>query len=194
MMSEALGAAEQYRGRRRIGCAPAHPTATGLALGTSFFSDQERTMDCDTRILRRTLLFGGVVVATLPVVARARSAAVLAALAAPAATPAHVAPRAELAYEALVTLTAEIPHGRTPFGERIRVPITGGWFRGAAIAGQILPGGADWQPLRADGYFALDADYFMAADDGTPIDVRNRGLWHSPNNDWPADYAVTTPE
>lgn len=42
--------------------------------------------------------------------------------------------------------------------------------------------GADWQLLRADGYFVLDADYFMAADDGTQIHVRNRGLWHSAND------------
>jgi hypothetical protein len=61
---------------------------------------------------------------------------------------------------------------RTPYGERIRVPITGGWLRGPAIAGWILPGGTDWQLLRADGYFALDANYFMTADDGTPIHVR----------------------
>ena len=145
-------------------------------------------MDPQANSLRRALLFGGAVAAMLPVAERTRAANP------PAAAPAHAAPRAELAYEALVTLTAEIPHGRTPYGERIRVPITGGWFRGPAIAGRILPGGTDWQLLRADGYFALDADYFMTADDGTPIHVRNRGLWHSPNNDWPADYAVTTPE
>jgi hypothetical protein len=138
--------------------------------------------------VRRALLLGAPAAAMLSTSARAGSSH-------PATAPAvDAAPRAEFAYEALVTLHADIAHGRSPYGERTRAPITGGWFRGPAIAGRIVPGGADWQLLRADGYLVLDADYFMAADDGTQIHVRNKGLWHSPNNDWPADYALTTPE
>lgn len=116
------------------------------------------------------------------------------ALAAPSPRPASHTPSMELAYEALVTLSPDVVHGKTPLGERTRAPITGGWFRGPRISGRIVPGGADWQLLRADGYLIIDASYFMQEDDGAQIQVRNRGLWHSPTNDWPADYALTTPE
>jgi hypothetical protein len=69
-------------------------------------------MDRQANSLRRALLFGGAVAATLPVAERARAAS------APAAAPAPAAPRAEFAYEALVALAAEIPHGRTPYAVR----------------------------------------------------------------------------
>lgn len=105
-----------------------------------------------------------------------------------------VAPSLEFAYEALVTLSPDVVHGRTPYGERTRAPITGGRFRGPRLGGTIIAGGADWQLVRADGYLVVDATYFMREDDGTQIQVRNRGLWHSTTNDWPADYALTTPE
>ena len=45
--------------------------------------------------------------------------------------------------EAMVTL------GRTPYGERRFVGITGGTVKGAKLNGRILPGGADWQIVRA---------------------------------------------
>lgn len=99
-----------------------------------------------------------------------------------------------LAYRATVKLAEDVPHGKTPFGERTRAPIIGGKFSGPDIRGTVIPGGADWQLLRADGYLVLEADYFMQADDGTQIRVHNKGLWHSPTGDWPADYAITTPE
>ncbi len=104
------------------------------------------------------------------------------------------APRLEFAYEATVLLAPDVMHGRTPLGTRTRAPITGGTFAGPRLKGTIVPGGADWQLLRADGYLVLEADYFMTASDGTPIRVHNKGLWHSPTGDWPADYALTTPE
>jgi len=124
-------------------------------------------------------------------------AGLLPAAAATAATTTAVpsgVPTLHLAYEAVVTLSADVVHGRTPYGERTRAPITGGWFRGPRIAGKIVPGGADWQLVRTDGYLMVDAGYFMEEEDGTQIHVRNRGLWHSPTNDWPADYALSTPE
>ncbi|MAW82798.1 MAG: hypothetical protein CMI63_21415 [Parvularcula sp.] len=103
------------------------------------------------------------------------------------------APKAVLAYDAIAFLEKEIPHGKTPYGERYRVPIVGGRAEGPDIKARILPGGVDWQLMRADGYLVIEADYFMETDDGAPIHVVNRGLWHSATNDWPADYAVTTP-
>jgi hypothetical protein len=103
-------------------------------------------------------------------------------------------PSLTFVYEALVLLAPDVPHGRTPHGERIRAPIIGGEFRGESFSGKIVPGGADWQLLRSDGWYELDAAYFMETHDGAQIQVRNRGLWHSPTGDWPADYAFTTPE
>jgi hypothetical protein len=108
--------------------------------------------------------------------------------------PTAQVPRLAFAYEATILLAPDVEHGRTPYGGRTRAPIVGGQFAGPGFEGRVLPGGADWQLLRADGYFVLDAEYFMEATDGTQIRVRNKGLWHSTTNDWPADYAFTTPE
>ncbi len=104
------------------------------------------------------------------------------------------APRPEWIYDATVELEKDIVLGKTIRGDRIRVPITGGTFSGAEIGGRILPGGFDWQLLRRDGYFELSAEYFMETNDGVQIHVLNRGLWYSPTGDWPATYAVTTPQ
>jgi hypothetical protein len=106
----------------------------------------------------------------------------------------RVAPALNFVYRAVVLLAPDVKHGRTPYGERTRAPIIGGRFAGPSIEGRVIPRGADWQLLRADGYYQLDAEYFMEASDGTQIHVRNKGLWHSPTGDWPADYAFTTPE
>ncbi|MEP7348422.1 MAG: DUF3237 family protein [Sphingorhabdus sp.] len=104
------------------------------------------------------------------------------------------APQPEWIYDAIVELEKDVPFGKTIRGDRYRVPITGGTFTGAEISGRILPGGFDWQLLRPDAYFELSADYFMETHDGVQIHVLNRGLWYSPNGDWPATYAVTTPQ
>nr|WP_315465179.1 DUF3237 domain-containing protein [uncultured Rhodoferax sp.] len=97
------------------------------------------------------------------------------------------------AYEALVTLQPEEDLGISCQGQRLRVPITGGHFHGPGLAGRILPGGADWQLLRSDGRLQIEAIYDMQTDDGAFIHVRNKGLWYSPNGQWPAEYAVTHP-
>ena len=44
----------------------------------------------------------------------------------------------------------------------------------------MLPGGADWQVIRADGVADLDARYTLETADGALIYVRNRGLRHGP--------------
>ena len=104
------------------------------------------------------------------------------------------APQPEWIYDATIDLEKDIALGKTIRGDRYRVPITGGTFAGTELSGRILPGGFDWQLLRKDGYFELSADYFMETDGGVQIHVLNRGLWYSPTGDWPATYAVTTPQ
>lgn len=75
-----------------------------------------------------------------------------------------------------VSLTPGELIGKTPLGERHRVPITGGYFAGPGLSGQIVPGGADWQLVRADGSLVIDADYIIRTDDGVMIHVHNVGI------------------
>ncbi|MEC3948295.1 DUF3237 family protein [Sphingobium sp. HWE2-09] len=85
-------------------------------------------------------------------------------------------PRAEFVYEAIVTLGPAEEIGMTPHGKRVRIPITGGTFKGPRISGTIFPEGMDWQLVRADGFTELEAAYLMREADGTVIHIRNRGL------------------
>jgi hypothetical protein len=65
-------------------------------------------------------------------------------------------------------------------GERRIIPIIGGRFEGLRMRGEILPGGADWQTVAADGTAILEARYTMRTDDNALIYVRNTGLRHGP--------------
>ncbi len=103
-------------------------------------------------------------------------------------------PQPEWIYDATVELEREVAHGATIRGGRFRVAIIGGTFAGPGFTGRVVPGGYDWQLLRRDGFLELSADYFMETDDGVQIHVLNRGLWYSPTGDWPATYAVSTPQ
>jgi hypothetical protein len=85
-------------------------------------------------------------------------------------------PGIEFAYEALVTLDPATFVGPTPLGRRNRIPITGGTFEGPRIGGEIVPGGMDWQLIRADGFMVIEADYMMRASDGALIHVYNKGV------------------
>ena len=69
--------------------------------------------------------------------------------------------------------------GATPMGERRLVPILGGQFHGR-LTGKVLPGGADWQILRSDGFADIDARYQLETAEGHRIEVRSRGLRHGP--------------
>jgi hypothetical protein len=70
--------------------------------------------------------------------------------------------------------------GVTQNGHRRVIPIKGGRVEGARLKGRILPGGADWQILRADGAAELDARYTIETDRGALIYVANRGVRHGP--------------
>jgi hypothetical protein len=48
--------------------------------------------------------------------------------------------------------------------------------KGPRLAGEIVPGGADWQYLRSDGVAELVARYSIRTGDGIEIAVTNRGL------------------
>lgn len=85
------------------------------------------------------------------------------------------APRLEFAFEALVTLGPGMAPGKTPYGGRNIIPIIGGSFEGPDINGTIIPGGWDWQLVRADGCIDVKADYMLKTDDGVIINVVNTG-------------------
>lgn len=70
----------------------------------------------------------------------------------------------------------------TPQGRRRIIGITGGRFSGARLCGRVLPGGADWQLIRADGVADLDARYTLETNDGALIYVRNHGYRHGPRD------------
>jgi hypothetical protein len=79
-----------------------------------------------------------------------------------------------------VTLEPARELGETPLGRRRIIGIAGGAFSGPRLAGKILPGGADWQVIRADGVAYLDARYTLETDDGALIYVNNKGYRHGP--------------
>jgi hypothetical protein len=70
--------------------------------------------------------------------------------------------------------------GATPYGERRIVQILGGRVEGPKVTGRILPGGADWQIIRADGAADLTARYVIESDAGARIYVRSDGMRHGP--------------
>jgi hypothetical protein len=66
--------------------------------------------------------------------------------------------------------------GPVPGGRRRVVPIAGGRVEGPHLQGAILPGGADWQVIAADGTVVVEARYTLRADDGGLILVHSRGV------------------
>ena len=90
------------------------------------------------------------------------------------------APALEFIFAARVTVGAPQELGDVGKGGRRIIPITGGDFSGPGLAGEVLPGGADWQVLRSDGAAELEARYTLRTEDGALIYVRNHALRHGP--------------
>jgi hypothetical protein len=91
-----------------------------------------------------------------------------------------VTPTLERLFRAVVEIAAPLSVGLTPRGERRIIPITGGRFAGDKLAGDVLPGGADWQLVRPDGTALLEARYTLRTQDGALVYVRNRGVRSGP--------------
>lgn len=85
-------------------------------------------------------------------------------------------------FKAEITLAPPQELGDTPQGRRRIIGITGGRFSGERLSGRVLPGGADWQVIRADGVADLDARYTLETDDGALIYVHNKGYRHGPED------------
>jgi hypothetical protein len=65
-------------------------------------------------------------------------------------------------------------------GKRRIIPIAGGEVLGPRIRGTVLPAGADYQLMRADGVTELQARYAIETEDKQLIYVENSGLRHGP--------------
>ena len=91
-------------------------------------------------------------------------------------------PKPELEFLFEVTATLDPPQelGKTKYGIRRIINITGGTVVGPKIKGEVLRGGADWQTVREDGTADLTAKYSLKTDDGVIIFVENTGIRTAP--------------
>lgn len=74
-----------------------------------------------------------------------------------------------------VEVAPPVDLGPTGAGRRRYVPIIGGRVSGE-VAGEILPGGADWQTAHDDGNLQIDAHYAFRTDAGDVVEVRSTGV------------------
>jgi hypothetical protein len=94
-------------------------------------------------------------------------------------------PQLEFVFALRAEVDAPIKIGSVAGRERRIVPIRGGTFEGpghggVALRGRVVPGGADYQEIRADGFTELEARYVLETDQGELIYVVNRGMRHAP--------------
>lgn len=89
-------------------------------------------------------------------------------------------PELSFAFEVLVEVADPTVVGLLPNGTRRIVDILGGSFEGSGIQGRVVPGGADWQIIREDGFTDIDARYTLETDSGDLIYVSNVGIRHAP--------------
>jgi hypothetical protein len=89
-------------------------------------------------------------------------------------------PGFELVTRVEAELGPPVSLGQSQWGERRVVPITGGRFDGPRLSGRIVPGGADWQVVHADGMISVDARYTLETEDGAGIYAQSRGVRHGP--------------
>jgi Protein of unknown function (DUF3237) len=89
------------------------------------------------------------------------------------------APKLEFAFELRAEVADPTVVGEVPAGTRRVVNILGGDFEGPELSGTLLPGGADWQVIRGDGFTEVDARYMLQTNTGRLIYVSNVGIRHA---------------
>lgn len=87
-------------------------------------------------------------------------------------------PQLEYAFELRVNIDPHLHIGRGVDEELSFTPISGGTISGPLLSGRVLAGGGDWAVTRSD-TAELSARYLLQADDGTVIDVLNRGYYRA---------------
>jgi hypothetical protein len=109
------------------------------------------------------------------------AAFVLAALAtAPLHAQAPATPKLTFAFEVRVKVAPPTEVGQVLAGRRRIVQILSGTFEGPRLRGKVVPGGADWQIIQADGFSQLDTRYTLETDKGQIIYVQNKGVRDAP--------------
>ena len=88
-------------------------------------------------------------------------------------------PTLTFAFEVRATVGPPLEVGAVAQGRRRIVAITGGTFEGPNIRGKVMPGGADWQIVRPDGFTELDTRYTLETDKGQIVYVQNAGMRHA---------------
>jgi Protein of unknown function (DUF3237) len=82
--------------------------------------------------------------------------------------------------EPILTLDIEVSPilsaGETPVGEVRLIAFAGGSFEGPGLRGKLLPGGTDWQRVRADGALEIRAHYLLETEQGERIEVVSEGV------------------
>jgi hypothetical protein len=76
----------------------------------------------------------------------------------------------------VVRIAEPVEIGRISGNLRRMIPIVGGEALGPRILGKVLPGGADFQIMRADGVTDLHARYVIEIEGGQLIYVENSGV------------------
>lgn len=66
--------------------------------------------------------------------------------------------------------------GDVPTGRRRVIPIGAGTVDGPVLVGEVLPLGADWNLVRADGTETVSAHYVIRTRDGVLLSVQNDGV------------------
>jgi hypothetical protein len=86
------------------------------------------------------------------------------------------APTLTYAFSGRATLAPAIEQGEVDQGRKRFIAITGGSVSGPKLAGEVLPGGGDWQVILPGGLTSIEARYFLKTTDGTVIEVTNPGV------------------
>ncbi|KAL1597001.1 hypothetical protein SLS60_008583 [Paraconiothyrium brasiliense] len=84
-------------------------------------------------------------------------------------------PGLEFLYSLNCTLGEIFTTGVGPYGEVRVIPITGGYFEGPKIKGEVLNLGADWNYLDNHGTTHPDTRYSLRTDDGENIYIKTAG-------------------
>ena len=94
-----------------------------------------------------------------------------------------LAPALTYAMTLRVQVGPPMEFGQVRAGRRRVIPILGGTFDGPDMRGSVLPGGADWQIVRDDGFVELDTRYTLQTDRGSLIYIQNAGIRHAAPED-----------
>lgn len=85
------------------------------------------------------------------------------------------APALRYAFTIVAKVDPHIPLIGRPTEQIELIPITGGEVSGE-LAGEVMPGGADWCTARSDEAFQIEACYGIRTHDGHYVDVVNGGI------------------